>query len=685
MANKVKARQVVNQNTQTQIIGITAPVPMGDWQSGTTYFKLNLVRYNGATYIAKEQNTGVEPTVNAEWQNYWQAVVYDGLVAPVGTYPDMTVGNATNAQNDGNGENIAEQFADINEKIPSTASAANQLADKAFVNSSINNMAAFYITYSASGAAFPTRASLLNATTYYYGGQVRTPTQNDYAIVLADESQPKGVDGSYPTTRYSYQGTAWSFQYVVNNTSLTQAQVNAINSGITAQKIAEMEAATAAKYTKPSSGIPKTDLSSDVQTSLDKADKAEPAFTKNTAFNKNFGAAANTVCEGDDDRLSDSRTPKTHASNLTTYGVGNNVAYGHVMLSNNKTANSTSNQYNNKATGTAEAYSYHLSSTIDLNNYTSEGHFTLYNVTTRTNFPPSATVPSLPVYYLEVKRLGGADGAVVQALYVRGTTEVWVRYSTSATSWGNWVNISYSSTNLAKNQRISWNGISYITSDGNKTFTIGFDGTPEASLVISVDHDGDVSGLFNITSSTLTVNKSLVVNGETKFQGGQVSFGSGSSTGLPSGTTTLPYVLGIMPFANGGNLLYRDWANFRNDLKIPSENHLYHHHLTMSTATTPSLTFEFDMYLGFSTQITSLATFVNTANFLPIGISSKQDTSFWSRYGFLPTVLKSIAANYDAVFEGAAMGASATSAAGTLTLSLGNGTSAVTDVVKAIF
>lgn len=33
----------------------------------------------------------------------------------------------------------------------------------------------------------------------------------------------------------------------------------------------------------------------------------EAAFTKNTAFNKNFGSSAGTVCEGNDSRLSDSR------------------------------------------------------------------------------------------------------------------------------------------------------------------------------------------------------------------------------------------------------------------------------------------------------------------------------------------------------------------------------------------
>ena len=39
---------------------------------------------------------------------------------------------------------------------------------------------------------------------------------------------------------------------------------------------------------------------------------AEPAFTKNTAHNKNFGTAAGTVCQGNDSRLSDARTPLSH-------------------------------------------------------------------------------------------------------------------------------------------------------------------------------------------------------------------------------------------------------------------------------------------------------------------------------------------------------------------------------------
>lgn len=47
-----------------------------------------------------------------------------------------------------------EQVDAIEEKIPASATSENQLADKAFVNSSINNYAAFYLTKNAEGDAF---------------------------------------------------------------------------------------------------------------------------------------------------------------------------------------------------------------------------------------------------------------------------------------------------------------------------------------------------------------------------------------------------------------------------------------------------------------------------------------------------------------------------------------------------
>ena len=46
-------------------------------------------------------------------------------------------------------------------------------------------------------------------------------------------------------------------------------------------------------------------------------DGKEPAFSKNTGFNKNFGSTAGTVCQGNDSRLSDARTPTAHGHTIT--------------------------------------------------------------------------------------------------------------------------------------------------------------------------------------------------------------------------------------------------------------------------------------------------------------------------------------------------------------------------------
>lgn len=188
---------------------------------------------------------------------------------------------------------------------------------------------------------------------------------------------------------------------------------------------------------------------------------AEPAFTKNSAFNKAFGTTAGTVCQGNDSRLSNSRTPTSHASTATTYGVGSSANYGHVQLSGDDSTGTNDNA------NTAERYHYVSQTSVDLNNFRSEGNFTLYNATTRTNFPSKATVPSTPTYYLEVKRMY-SNTAVVQLLFVRGTNEIWIRYSTSETSWGAWTKVGDAATPYTTNlSTTSWSG-----SDGAYTYAI---------------------------------------------------------------------------------------------------------------------------------------------------------------------------------------------------------------------
>ena len=98
-----------------------------------------------------------------------------------------------------------EQVDGIEEKIPNAATSENQLADKAFVNSSINNYSAFYLTKNANGDAFGTYVELTSATKFWNAGVEKTPTKNDYLVVLQDETKTTAL-GVNPTTRYTYQG-----------------------------------------------------------------------------------------------------------------------------------------------------------------------------------------------------------------------------------------------------------------------------------------------------------------------------------------------------------------------------------------------------------------------------------------------------------------------------------------------
>lgn len=120
----------------------------------------------------------------------------------------------------------------INAKIPAQASAQNQLADKDFVNSSIAMNTAYFI------GTFNSVAEL-NA----YTG---TKTNNDYAFVQSTDSS-----GNTIFKRYKWNGTAWLYEYELNNSSFTSAQWAAINSGATASQIARIRVMTGANSVAP--------------------------------------------------------------------------------------------------------------------------------------------------------------------------------------------------------------------------------------------------------------------------------------------------------------------------------------------------------------------------------------------------------------------------------------------------
>ncbi len=140
--------------------------------------------------------------------------------------------------------------------------------DKVFASlEDVNSITAKYITSSVDGAAFADEAAL-QGTLYYAGQEISTQTtpalgDNDYCIVL-----DSGFYHDHSTARYVYQNGVWTFQYKVSQVTLTQAQLDALNSGITSSDVTKL------------SGI-ETGAEVNVQSDWNETDSSADSYIKN--------------------------------------------------------------------------------------------------------------------------------------------------------------------------------------------------------------------------------------------------------------------------------------------------------------------------------------------------------------------------------------------------------------------
>ena len=126
--------------------------------------------------------------------------------------------------------------------IPSAATALNQLADKAFVNSSIATASAtFRGTYNlVSDLSLEVDATHAQIATALLTA-ISTADNNDYAFVQIPTSAETPTEIRV-TERYKFNGTAWAYEYDLNNSGFTAAQWAAINSGITLALVTKLGA-----------------------------------------------------------------------------------------------------------------------------------------------------------------------------------------------------------------------------------------------------------------------------------------------------------------------------------------------------------------------------------------------------------------------------------------------------------
>ena len=189
------------------------------------------VQRNGASIGSFKANATSPSTINISVPTTATEV---GALPSTTTITDLVSATQMDAINSGattiNIGQIATNtsgIAAINSLIPSGTTASNQLADKAFVNSSI----------ATSTATFRGTFNSVAALEAYSGEK----DDNDYAFVTGTDS-----DGNAYYDRYKYNGTAWVFEYRLNNSSFTSTQWAAINSGVTASTVSAVAANTSA-------------------------------------------------------------------------------------------------------------------------------------------------------------------------------------------------------------------------------------------------------------------------------------------------------------------------------------------------------------------------------------------------------------------------------------------------------
>lgn len=245
------------------------------------------------------------------------------------TKAQVGLGNVDNTSDIAKPISNATQAAlqDITAKIPAQASPSNQLADKDFVNSSIaTNTANFLGTYDAEsdlgfasatvdtwtdppsssvesdvGSAISTKLSALG----------KTATNNDYVFVSVDQSATVGTNWYW---RFKFNGSAWVYEFTLNNSSFTADQWAAINSGITVGIVSSIGDKVDKLSTKPTAGT----------------------YTKVTINSEGQVTAGNTLAATDIPSLDWSKITSGKPTTLAGYGITDaKIVNGVITLGSN--------------------------------------------------------------------------------------------------------------------------------------------------------------------------------------------------------------------------------------------------------------------------------------------------------------------------------------------------------------
>ena len=210
--------------------------------NGTNLTQLDVVIEDLATETQNRNNADMmlQNNINAETQNRIDAD--NSLSNDIRT--EATIRQNADDLLASDISNALPRITSIEDKIPSQASSSNQLADKSFVNSSIQTNTANFRGNWNTWSDVP--SDNVDLYPQDYAGS-RIPTVNDYLVVEnASDYTANTLSGTW---RFKYGGVwetdgknGWIPEYQVNEEPLTSEQLYAINSGITSDKVSSYDA-----------------------------------------------------------------------------------------------------------------------------------------------------------------------------------------------------------------------------------------------------------------------------------------------------------------------------------------------------------------------------------------------------------------------------------------------------------
>ena len=216
--------------------------------NGTSWDYVNSQTINNATITIQKNSTTVESFTLNQASDETINITVPTTASDVGALPstttinDLTSTAQQNALNSGITSSLVTQIgtnqtniSTINGKIPSAATSSNQLADKQYVDNAISTNAASF------DGSWATYAAIPSTVAGFTSENLPEPTNNNYLVVLADETQDGGTwRYKYVDDGGAYDKNNWAVEYEINESPFTQAQLDAINSGITSALVTQI-------------------------------------------------------------------------------------------------------------------------------------------------------------------------------------------------------------------------------------------------------------------------------------------------------------------------------------------------------------------------------------------------------------------------------------------------------------